>query len=174
MRNMEGFSCSVLYWNSMHYVLQTAFEFVSVMAVITNCALVALSPEMKVYMTDYSSISYTLVFVAAEVSLFYMDYIGSLHCQPVFALFQVHASVIWYIVTKSAIAYFYSRCSTKNFNLLVSSVHSPDIGHDVSSVIGWSLYASEKKTVLLLAWHILDFKNANLFMHLHSTQIKQM
>ena len=40
-----------------------------VIAVITNCALIALSPSIDKYTRDYSDVQVTLFFVAAEVNV---------------------------------------------------------------------------------------------------------
>jgi len=48
-------------------LLQVAFELLGVVAVITNCSLVALSPSVKNSAHGYSDVQFTLLFVAAEV-----------------------------------------------------------------------------------------------------------
>lgn len=54
---------------------QVAFEVISMVAVVTNCALVALKPETDKYVTEYGSMNVVLGFVAIEVrsSIFQID-----------------------------------------------------------------------------------------------------
>jgi len=51
----------------MLVVIQVAFEVMGVVAVVTNCSLVALSPSVKQYVHGYSDVQFTLFFIAAEV-----------------------------------------------------------------------------------------------------------
>jgi len=51
-------------------MMKVAFELMGVIAVITNCSLVALSPSVKEYARGYSDVKYALFFVAAEVCEF--------------------------------------------------------------------------------------------------------
>lgn len=53
--------------NTMFF--QAAFEVMGILAVITNCALVAMSPAVKQWLpSDFSPISTVLLFIAVEVS----------------------------------------------------------------------------------------------------------
>jgi anoctamin-10 len=54
--------------------LQIAFEFMSVMAVMTNCAIVALTPQGLKYAGDIGEVNYLLVFVVAEVCFSKLSY----------------------------------------------------------------------------------------------------
>ena len=47
--------------------MQVAFEMMSVMAVLTNCALLLLSPKAQDYMEDYGTINVLIWFILAEV-----------------------------------------------------------------------------------------------------------
>lgn len=47
---------------------QVAFEIMSVLAVVTNCALLALTPQGLKYDSVYGDVNYILFFVIAEVS----------------------------------------------------------------------------------------------------------
>jgi len=49
-------------------LFQTAFEVMSVIAVMTNCGLVALSPPAQKYVSIYGGTSVVLTFVLIEVS----------------------------------------------------------------------------------------------------------
>lgn len=50
-------------------VIQVAFEVMSMVAVATNCALMAFSPEVQSYTSIYGSTDVTLAFVFAEVGI---------------------------------------------------------------------------------------------------------
>jgi len=50
-----------------------AFEVLGVVAVITNCSLVAISSSVKKYTQGYSDFQVMLFFVAAEVRSAYMS-----------------------------------------------------------------------------------------------------
>lgn len=50
-----------------HYRLQLAFESMSVVAVVTNCALIGMSPQVKSYFPESES-QLILLVVAVEVS----------------------------------------------------------------------------------------------------------
>lgn len=61
--------------------LQMAFECISVLAVITNTALVALSPAVQLNMSCMGEISTVLLFVLAEVRTNNSINIDTLNCQ---------------------------------------------------------------------------------------------
>ena len=54
--------CSIIFF------FQIAFELMSVIAVITNCALIAMSPQVQEYIPTYGAITVIVVVVIAEVS----------------------------------------------------------------------------------------------------------
>lgn len=60
----------------MSFYLQLAFETMSVIAVVTNCALIGLSPQVKAYFPD-SDTQLILVIVLVEVRLALMMLISS-------------------------------------------------------------------------------------------------
>lgn len=57
----------IIFFYSVYYSLQIAFEMMSVMAVMTNCALVALNANVQKVVPDYGEGVIILLFVLAEV-----------------------------------------------------------------------------------------------------------
>ena len=53
--------------------MQIAFEVMSVMAVMTNFALIALSPGVRGHFEKWGAVNSLLLFVAAEVSQFVVE-----------------------------------------------------------------------------------------------------
>ena len=51
-------------------IYQMAFEVISVMAVMTNCALIGMNPQVqKLLPSDMTAVNIVLIFVIVEVSL---------------------------------------------------------------------------------------------------------
>lgn len=52
----------------MTLIRQVAFELISIMAVMTNCALIGMNPEVrKLLPSDITAVNIVLIFVAVEV-----------------------------------------------------------------------------------------------------------
>ncbi len=49
--------------------VQIAFELMSVVAVVTNCALVFLSPQVQEYSPRFGPVGLVMIFIIAEVSI---------------------------------------------------------------------------------------------------------
>ena len=72
------------------FLFQIAFELMSVIAVITNCALIGLSEEVRAHLPDIGDANMVLIFVAAEVRcLFIREW-----CQYLITLQQGHELVV--------------------------------------------------------------------------------
>jgi len=52
-------------------MMQVAFEVMGVIAVITNCWLVSLLPSVQQYTRGYTDVQVVMLFVAAEVCVYY-------------------------------------------------------------------------------------------------------